>query len=317
MENSAMFNHMDYVYSVYKERSFSKAAEALHISQPSLSATIQKIEEQVGAPIFDRSTRPISLTLFGAAYIQSIEQIQEIQENLFNMANDLSELQKGKISIGGSNLSISYVLPQKIVAFKSDFPNVSLRIEEGSTVHCKTLLDTGEIDLMVTNHPLNTKEYERLLCYRENLVLAVPRKYIMDSYLLSRKLSSRELGNKIFSIPDERCVSPAELGEIPFILLHNGNYLRLCSDMIFKEAHVEPEIILEVGASAIAYNYANLGLGAAILSNVLVQHVQKNNQLLFFKLNSPYAVRDAFICYRKNRYTSAAMKKFIEYLTGP
>ena len=116
MENSAMFNHMDYVYSVYKERSFSKAAEALHISQPSLSATIQKIEEQVGAPIFDRSTRPISLTLFGAAYIQSIEQIQEIQENLFNMANDLSELQKGKISIGGSNLSISYVLPQKIVA---------------------------------------------------------------------------------------------------------------------------------------------------------------------------------------------------------
>ena len=87
--------------------------------------------------------------------------------------------------------------------------------------------------------------------------------------------------------------------------------------MIFKEAHVEPGIILEVGASAIAYNYANLGLGAAILSNVLVQHVQKNNQLLFFKLNSPYAVRDAFICYRKNRYTSAAMKKFIEYLTSP
>ena len=55
MENSAMFNHMDYVYSVYKERSFSKAAEALHISQPSLSATIQKIEEQVGAPIFDQT----------------------------------------------------------------------------------------------------------------------------------------------------------------------------------------------------------------------------------------------------------------------
>ena len=53
---------------------------------------------------------------------------------------------------------------------------------------------------MVTNHPLNTKEYERILCYRENLVLAVPRKYIMDSSLLSRKLSLRELGNKIFSI---------------------------------------------------------------------------------------------------------------------
>ena len=68
-----MFRNMEYVYSVYKERSFSKAAEKLHISQPSLSATIKKIEEQAGAPIFGRKARPVSLTPFRVAFIQEVE----------------------------------------------------------------------------------------------------------------------------------------------------------------------------------------------------------------------------------------------------
>lgn len=55
-----MFRNMEYVYCVYKERSFSKAAEKLHIAQPSLSAMIRKEEEQAGAPIFERKTRPVS-----------------------------------------------------------------------------------------------------------------------------------------------------------------------------------------------------------------------------------------------------------------
>lgn len=75
-----MFHNMEYIYSVYKERSFSKAAEKLHISQPSLSATTKKIEEQAGAPIFERKTRPVSLTPFGVAFIQGIEQVYAIEE---------------------------------------------------------------------------------------------------------------------------------------------------------------------------------------------------------------------------------------------
>ena len=60
-----MFNSMNYVYEVYKERSFSKAAANLYISQPSLSATVKKVEERIGAPIFDRSVSPIQLTESG------------------------------------------------------------------------------------------------------------------------------------------------------------------------------------------------------------------------------------------------------------
>ena len=70
-----MFNSMNYVYEVYKERSFSKAAANLYISQPSLSATVKKVEERIGSPIFDRSVSPIQLTDCGQHSIKAVEEI--------------------------------------------------------------------------------------------------------------------------------------------------------------------------------------------------------------------------------------------------
>ena len=77
-----MFQGMQYVYEVYKERSFSKAAQNLYISQPSLSATVKKIETRIGAPIFDRSTSPVRLTECGQEYIKCIEKILDIQKQI-------------------------------------------------------------------------------------------------------------------------------------------------------------------------------------------------------------------------------------------
>ena len=79
-----MFQGMEYVYEVYKERSFSRAARNLYISQPSLSASIRRIEARIGAPIFDRSTTPISLTECGEEYIACVKQILSIQNGFEN-----------------------------------------------------------------------------------------------------------------------------------------------------------------------------------------------------------------------------------------
>ena len=67
-----MFQGMEYVYEVYKEKSFSKAARKMFISQPSLSANVKRVEQKLGYPIFDRSTKPLELTEFGKNYIRSI-----------------------------------------------------------------------------------------------------------------------------------------------------------------------------------------------------------------------------------------------------
>ena len=310
-----MFHNMEYVYTVYKERSFSKAAEKLHISQPSLSATIKKIEEQAGTPIFERKTRPVSLTPFGVAFIQGIEQVYAIEEHLQNMVYELHTLQSGFVAIGGSNLSIPYVIPKKLAAFKLRYPQVQLRIVEDTTVQTKLMLDNGDLDLIITNRPLDPGEYERLVCYHEQLVLAVPASFPVNEAHRAQQLTFQELGERIDSVPPERCVQLDDFAGIPYVILHEGNYLRLCTDIMFQERHIRPSILLEVEKSSVAYNFAHFGLGATIISNMLVSCCPAGNGLVYYKIRSGHAAREAFLCYRKGRYVTTAMKKIIELLT--
>lgn len=75
---------MLYVYEVYKEMSFSRAAKNLFISQPSLSAAVKREEAKIGVPIFDRSTSPIRLTELGQEYIRSVERIMDVENSFSN-----------------------------------------------------------------------------------------------------------------------------------------------------------------------------------------------------------------------------------------
>ena len=77
-----MFQYASYIYAVYKERSFSKAADKLFISQPSLSLMVKKAESQLGLPVFNRRTNPVSLTPFGVEYIQALEEMYALENRL-------------------------------------------------------------------------------------------------------------------------------------------------------------------------------------------------------------------------------------------
>ena len=307
-----MFRNMEYILCVYKERSFSKAAEKLHISQPSLSATVKKIEEKAGSPIFDRKTTPVSLTAFGVEYIRGVQQICGIQERIQNIAYELDNLQSGNLSIGGSNLSIPNIVPKVICDFKKAYPHINLRILETSTLQSKHLLDSGEIDLIITNRPLNTDEYKRIFFYHEYLLLAVPRNFPVNESLQAKQLTASDFERGLDMIAADKCVYPEEFADIPLILLHKDNYLRLCTDMLFNEEQIAPNIVLEAEQSAISYNFAKYGLGATILSNTLIDDEHDDNRLVFYKIGGKYAWRDKYICYRKKGGSTIAMQKFIE-----
>ena len=123
-----MFRWKNYVYEVYKERSFSKAANNLYISQPSLSARIKAVEDELGSPIFDRSTSPIRLTEVGAVYIKAAEDIIKIEEQVENYINDLNTLKSGHLSIGASNVFAAYALPGIITDFKNKYPEINVKL---------------------------------------------------------------------------------------------------------------------------------------------------------------------------------------------
>ena len=106
-----MFQGMEYVYEVYLEKSFSKAAEKLFISQPSLSANVKRVEHHIGYPIFDRSTKPLSLTECGVQYIKAVEKIKSIQNEFEGFANDWGDLKKGTLTLGSRSAWLKKPLP--------------------------------------------------------------------------------------------------------------------------------------------------------------------------------------------------------------
>ena len=77
-----MLNYKEYIYAIYQERSFSKAAQKLFVSQPWLSSVVKKVEQEIKTPLFDRSTTPISLTPAGEYYIRQVEKVMAIEEDM-------------------------------------------------------------------------------------------------------------------------------------------------------------------------------------------------------------------------------------------
>ena len=119
-----MFSNMNYVYEVYKEGSFSKAADKLFISQPALSATVKKVEKKIGTSLFDRSRNPVRLTECGKKYIKIVERIMDMEEEFAGYVSNLNELSTGTLCIGGTYLFVSYIFPGILKKFHRLYPNV-------------------------------------------------------------------------------------------------------------------------------------------------------------------------------------------------
>ena len=186
-----MFVWKKYVYEVYKERSFTKAAQNLYISQPSLSARIKKIEEMIGEPLFDRSTTPLQLTEVGKVYIEAAEEITQIEQRVENYINDLAGLKTGNLAVGASTLFAAYVVPSLITQFNQKFPDVHIQLIEGNTAELEEMLGSNALDFVIDNYHYDSILYNKELYCEENILLAVPKHFAVNEELGMYQLSYR------------------------------------------------------------------------------------------------------------------------------
>ena len=167
--------HMQYVLTVLKEGSFTNAAKKLYVSQPSLSQIIKTAESNLGAPIFDRSTDPITLTPAGQLYVEAARQVTTISTNLRKQVEELSKEEFGTIRLGISVQRGMELLPELYPRFKKRFPHVGLELhEQGSATMEKSVLE-GEVGIaLLTTFPRH-EELVYDLIQEEKLVLIVNR----------------------------------------------------------------------------------------------------------------------------------------------
>ena len=307
-----MFKGMEYVYEVYKERSFSKAAKNLFISQPSLSAAIKKTESELGFEIFDRSTKPIGLTEFGIAYIRAIEKILEIQECFGNYLNDLSDLQAGQISIGGTNLFTSYILPPIISIFSKKYPKIELNIVETNTSNLEKLLYDGDLDVVIDNYDFDSEIYERQFYSKDNIMLAVPRSFSSNTLAKDYQISYEDILNGNYLNPDIKTVPLDYFNDELFLFLKEGNDTRKRANKICNREVFEPNILLELDQQITAFNLTCFGMGISFVSDLLLKNVGENENICLYKLETLDSGREISFYFKKFRYLKKSTKEFLK-----
>lgn len=309
-----MFVWKKYVYEVYKERSFTKAAQNLYISQPSLSARIKKIEEIIGEPLFDRSTTPIQLTEVGKVYIEAAEEITQIEQRVENYINDLAGLKTGNLAVGASTLFAAYVVPSLITQFNQKFPDVHIQLIEGNTAELEEMLGSNALDFVIDNYHYDSILYNKELYCEENILLAVPKHFAVNEELGMYQLSYKNIKNKNYLNQKYPAVSLGRFADLPFIMLTQGNDTRTRGDRLCRNVGFKPNIVLEFNQQSTAYMASSTQLGATFISDILVSQFPTFENLVYYKLDGEEAKRKVFFYYKTHKYKTRVMEEFIRMM---
>lgn len=309
-----MFVWKKYVYEVYKERSFTKAAQNLYISQPSLSARIKKIEEIIGEPLFDRSTTPLQLTEVGKVYIEAAEEITQIEQRVENYINDLAGLKTGNLAVGASTLFAAYVVPSLITQFNQRFPDVHIQLIEGNTAELEEMLGSNALDFVIDNYHYDSILYNKELYCEENILLAVPKHFAVNEELGMYQLSYKNIKNKNYLNQKYPAVPLGRFADLPFIMLTQGNDTRTRGDRLCRNVGFKPNIVLEFNQQSTAYMASSTQLGATFISDILVSQLPTFENLVYYKLDGEEAKRKVFFYYKTHKYKTRVMEEFVRMM---
>ncbi|MFR5634142.1 MAG: LysR family transcriptional regulator [Monoglobales bacterium] len=309
-----MNTEMEYVYTVYQERNFTKAAERLYITQPALSIAIQKIEQKIGMPLFDRSTRPLSLTAAGEAYIGLIQETENLEMDFQCRIHDFKELNCGIIRMGGSHYLNAYILPDVLSEFMKKYPGIQVDLVEASSAQLSEMLSARKVDLTFNCNRELIEKFERYPAFQDNILLAVPEQFSVNQRLEGKALRASDIIKKVHLHENCPRVSIEQFSDVDFILLQPGNNLYDRTKIMFQNAGMKPKIKMLVSQLVTAYHLADSGIGAAFISDLLV--TRKEDRLLYYKLDSDLFHRLFYILLPSRRYVSHAVKGFMQFFSG-
>lgn len=307
-----MFQYMNYVYEVYKEGSFSKAAKKLYMTQPALSIAIKKEETELGQLLFDRSTSHINLTEAGRAYIGSVEKIRNIESSLLLYCNDLSELKTGKIRVGASNFFLSQVVLSVISEFSMLYPGIEIEVQEAPSLELKHRILDEKLDLIIDPLAFDDGFFTSHHLFHDYFLLAVPDSMSINASLKQYALTREQIRKNCHLKTDSPCVPLEMFSEEPFILLKPdtvtyAHAIEICSHYGFA-----PKVRFYLDQLMTSYRFAGKGLGIAFVSDALVKLTPFEEDVVFYKIDSPLAKREIAAVHKKNRYLSKAVQEFIE-----
>lgn len=299
---------MKYVYEIYRQGSFTKAAEVLYVTQPTLSIAVKKLEAELGVPIFERKNNPITLTPAGEIFIEKTKLFLQIEQDMHDEIDDIKGLKSGELRIGGTNYVNSCILPPILSQFITLYPNIDLNVIESRSDQLLQKVIDNEVDISFNTGGDDDPRFSTIPAFRDEIYLAVPNHFISTRMGFNKPFASygwkRSKINRI-DIKDIGIFS-----EVPFMLLKQMNNLYRKSLDILDQAAFEPRIVQWVEQLATAYRFCIEGIGATFIGSRLINKNQIDHRITLFAMDGDLTERQFFAVMNKNRYLSHAMQAF-------
>lgn len=308
-----MLQSMSYVYEVYKEKNFSKAAANLGISQPALSTAIKKVEKEKGVILFDRSMSPLSLTEEGKVYIEAAKKILSIENDLSSKLNDMANLNAGHLKIGGSNFFASFILPHAISKFSKAHPGIEIDLIEAHSSQLNVNLLGESLDLVMDSFDFDKNLYEVYPVLKENVILAVPKNLPVNIALNDFQLTASDINKKNHLNPDFPAVDLENFKNENYLFLKKGNDMGERALTLCNEAGFTPNVVMYLDQLMTSYNVACMGMGVAFVTDKVIIYGYPRTEVVFYKIKSFLAKRNIVFAHKKNRYITQAMSEFISF----
>jgi len=278
-------------YHVARERSFSRAARNLHISQPAMSVRIKALEQELGERLFDRARKGVALTEAGAVLYDSAEKIFADVEEARARLRELKESGAGQVRLGCSDTVSLYLLPPVLQKFRRRFPLAEITIRNAHSSEILDMLVRGELDFgIVMRPPGMDHRLEARELFVDPFVLACAKG---DPLLRRREVSLKALDGR------------------PMVALERGTVTRETIDRALRAAHLRPRIVLETGNVEVQKLYAANGFGCAILPRSAVTEADRRRLEVRPVKDGP-PERHVVVVVPRDRYVSRAAQALLQ-----
>jgi len=281
-----------YLVALAEEESFTRAAEREHIAQPALSQQIQKLEQELGLPLVERTTRRVSITDAGNLLVARARRVLAELESAHQELDRVRGVQTGHVTVGAMNTMGPVDITLVLSRFHELHPYVELTVREDNSDALAEMLRVDALDLAFLSVTERVESHGLALqqILEEELVVVLP-----DAHRLARREE----------------IQMAELAGEQFISYREGARLRELLEGAAAEAGFEPRIILESNESRRIRRLVGRGLGVSILPHSHAIGVGTNDPIAVARLIEPALTRDITLAWRSGRRLPPAVSEFL------
>lgn len=284
------WQQIQYFQVVARVQHITRAAEILSISQPALSRSIARLEEELEVPLFEREGRTIKLNHYGKLFLERADRILKEYQEVKQEIQDLLNPEYGEISFGFMPTLGTYLIPDLISSFRATYSKIDFRFKQNANDSLIKQLKSNEIDFcLVSSIEPNTK-VKWIELWKEEIFLIVPSNHRLSTY---ESITLNEIENEAF------------------VLLERGNGLRGIADQLFSESGITPNITFEGEEVHTVVAFVAAGLGVTFIPDFKGVDWDKVSRV---RIRSHKCQRVIGLAWMEGRYLSPAAKRFQQFI---